>query len=161
MKTAYLADQRRRGDFNDPFLEADRRETAKQEAAAKRVHPTLHLPTNLQPSTQVVGLLTSTTPGASIAPQTSPAASSGGGFSHFVTPASTSASSMSSSLFETPQISTSLFAASPFSKPPAPPTTAAGGSLSSTPFAPDIFLSYSLILKSLTFKSAFFFCVKK
>ncbi|XP_078442310.1 hydroxyproline-rich glycoprotein family protein [Wolffia australiana] len=44
MKTAYLADQRRRGDLSDPFLEADRRETAKLEAAAKRVHPTLHLP---------------------------------------------------------------------------------------------------------------------
>ncbi|KAE9449759.1 hypothetical protein C3L33_18342, partial [Rhododendron williamsianum] len=36
MKAAYLADQRRRGDANDPFLEADRRETAKQEAAARR-----------------------------------------------------------------------------------------------------------------------------
>ncbi|XP_015890071.1 nuclear pore complex protein NUP58 isoform X3 [Ziziphus jujuba] len=36
MRTAYLADQRRRGDGNDPFLEADRRETARQEAAAKR-----------------------------------------------------------------------------------------------------------------------------
>ncbi|KAE8690302.1 VAMP721 protein [Hibiscus syriacus] len=33
MKTTYLADHRGRGDVNDPFLEADRRETAKQEAA--------------------------------------------------------------------------------------------------------------------------------
>uniref|UniRef100_UPI004072FD0D NUP58 n=1 Tax=Arabidopsis thaliana TaxID=3702 RepID=UPI004072FD0D len=41
MRTSYLADQRRRGECHDPFLEADRRETAKQEAAAKRVHPTL------------------------------------------------------------------------------------------------------------------------
>ncbi|KAK8674016.1 hypothetical protein V6N13_112322 [Hibiscus sabdariffa] len=34
MKTAYLADHHHRGDVNDPFLETDRRETAKQEAAA-------------------------------------------------------------------------------------------------------------------------------
>ncbi|CAH1420823.1 unnamed protein product [Lactuca virosa] len=50
MKTAYLSDQRGRGDTNDPFLEADRRETAKRAAAARRVHPTLHLPSNSQPS---------------------------------------------------------------------------------------------------------------
>ena len=42
MKTACLVDQRRRGDGNDPFLEADRRERARKEAAAKRAHPTLH-----------------------------------------------------------------------------------------------------------------------
>lgn len=41
MKSAYLADHRRRwGEVNDPFLEADRRETARQEAASKGVHPT-------------------------------------------------------------------------------------------------------------------------
>ena len=51
MRTAYLADQRRRGELNDPFLEADRRETAKQEVAAKRAHPILYLPANSQPST--------------------------------------------------------------------------------------------------------------
>lgn len=102
MKAAYLADQRRRGEGNnDPFLEADRRETAKQEAAAKRVHPTLHLPANSQPSTQVSGLLTnSATPGATTAPQQTSAAttsaSSGSGLSLFSTPTATS------SLFATP-----------------------------------------------------------
>ncbi|KAE8703787.1 Nuclear pore complex protein NUP58 [Hibiscus syriacus] len=102
MKTTYLADHRGRGDVNDPFLEADRRETAKQEAAAKRLHLILHLPTNSQPSTQVAGLLagSATTPAAASAPQTS----------------STPASSMSSSLFATPttgaSIQTSLFSSS-------------------------------------------------
>ncbi|KAJ7558473.1 hypothetical protein O6H91_04G041000 [Diphasiastrum complanatum] len=43
MRSVFLAYQRRRGDDNDPFLEADRREVAKREAAAKRVHPTLHV----------------------------------------------------------------------------------------------------------------------
>ncbi|KDP31861.1 hypothetical protein JCGZ_12322 [Jatropha curcas] len=110
MKTAYLADQRRRGDVNDPFLEADRRETAKQEAAAKRVHPTLHLPASSQPSTQVVGLFASSaTPGASTAPQTSAATvstSSGSGFSLFSTPSAAAASPFSSSsLFATPAAS--------------------------------------------------------
>ncbi|MBA0655612.1 hypothetical protein Goklo_008079, partial [Gossypium klotzschianum] len=120
MKTAYLADHRHRGDVNDPFLEADRRETAKQEAAAKRVHPTLHLPANSQPSTQVAGLFASSAaPAAASAPQTSAAtsaASSGGGLSLFSTPSSTPASSMSSSLFATPttgaSIQTSLFSSS-------------------------------------------------
>ncbi|XP_024978510.1 nuclear pore complex protein NUP58 isoform X2 [Cynara cardunculus var. scolymus] len=45
MKTAYLVDQRGRGDGNDPFLEADRRETAKKAAAARRVL----LPCSIQP----------------------------------------------------------------------------------------------------------------
>ncbi|KAH7566511.1 hypothetical protein JRO89_XS08G0175800 [Xanthoceras sorbifolium] len=164
MKKAYLADQRRRGDSNDPFLEADRRETAKLQAAAKRVHPTLHLPTNSQPSTQVAGLLTSAPTsgsGASVAPQTSataPLASSGGGLSLFGTPSSTPASSMSSSLFATPTMSvptsslfgssgaspqmssSSLFAASTPSlfgntAPAFGSTPSAGGSLFSTPFA--------------------------
>ncbi|KAF8098954.1 hypothetical protein N665_0255s0030 [Sinapis alba] len=105
MRTAYLADQRRRGECHDPFLEADRRETAKQEAAAKRVHPTLHLPaatttTSAQTSTQVAGL----TPGASSnAPPTSaafptPNPSSGAGL-FLNTPAS---SAPSLSLFATP-----------------------------------------------------------
>ncbi|KAL2623403.1 hypothetical protein R1flu_003608 [Riccia fluitans] len=44
MRVKYLADCRRRGDDRDPFLEADRREAAKQEIAAKRVHPTLNTP---------------------------------------------------------------------------------------------------------------------
>ncbi|KAL0726222.1 hypothetical protein Bca4012_022315 [Brassica carinata] len=121
MRTAYLADQRRRGECHDPFLEADRRETAKQEAAAKRVHPTLHLPattttTSAQTSTQVAGLITSSsTPGASNAPPTSsafptPNPSSGAGL-FFNTPAS---SAPSTSLFATPSSaapSSSLFGA--------------------------------------------------
>ncbi|CAH8314889.1 unnamed protein product [Eruca vesicaria subsp. sativa] len=102
MRTAYLADQRRRGECNDPFLEADRRETAKQEAAAKRVHPTLHLPvstTSTQTSTQVAGLITnSATPWVSNAPQT-PAAFSTLGTVLFP---DTPASAPSSSLFATP-----------------------------------------------------------
>ncbi|KAH8503442.1 hypothetical protein H0E87_014642 [Populus deltoides] len=110
MKTAYLVDQRRRGDGNDPFLEADRRERARKEAAAKRAHPTLHLPANSQPSTQGAGLFASSaTSSASTAPQASTAtapapASSGNAFSLFNTP-SVPASSMSSSLFATPTTS--------------------------------------------------------
>ncbi|KAB1214685.1 hypothetical protein CJ030_MR5G022134 [Morella rubra] len=118
MKAAYLADQRRRGYGNDPFLEADRRETARLEAAAKRVHPTLHLPSNSQQSTQVAGLLPSSgTHGASTAQQTSAAtasASSGRGLSLFGTPTS-APSSMASSLFATPATSapvSSLFGSS-------------------------------------------------
>ncbi|XP_022751315.1 nuclear pore complex protein NUP58-like [Durio zibethinus] len=157
MKTAYLTDQRRRGDVNDPFLEADRRETAKQEAAAKRVHPTLHLPANSQTSTQVAGLFASSaTPAAASASQTSAAissASSGGGLSLFSTPSSAPASSMSSSLFSTPttgaSIQTSLFSSSSGSllgsastpslfsstTPAFGSTASAGGLLFSTPFA--------------------------
>ncbi|KAJ8764558.1 hypothetical protein K2173_006298 [Erythroxylum novogranatense] len=121
MKMAYLADQRRRGDGNDPFLEADRRETAKQEAAAKRVHPTLHLPAGSQPLTQVLELIAnSAIPGASATAvaQTAPtaAAASGSGFSLFNTPSSSAFLSMpASSLFATPSSSapvTSLFGSS-------------------------------------------------
>ncbi|KAB5547749.1 hypothetical protein DKX38_011155 [Salix brachista] len=108
MKTAYLVDQRRGGDGNDPFLEADRRERARKEAAAKRVHPTLHLPANSPPSTQRAGLFASSaTSSASTAPQTSTApalASSGNALSLFNTP-SVPSSSMSSSLFATPTTS--------------------------------------------------------
>ncbi|GMN29869.1 hypothetical protein TIFTF001_002587 [Ficus carica] len=171
MKTAYLADQRRRGDVNDPFLEADRRETARQEAAAKRVHPTSHLPVNSQPSTQVAGLLASlASQGTSTAPDTSAAttaASSGSGFSLFSTPAAPS-TSMSSSLFATPTTSTpassffgvssatpqlSLFGSSSSlfgtSTPSLLGTTASafssttpGGSLFSTPFNSGTLLSF-------------------
>ncbi|KAJ0252322.1 Nuclear pore complex protein NUP58 [Hirschfeldia incana] len=108
MRTAYLADQRRRGECHDPFLEADRRETAKQEAAAKRVHPTLHLPAAAtttttsapQTSTQAAGLITSSsaTPPTSAAFPT-PNPSSGTGL-FFNTPAS--ASAPTTSLFATP-----------------------------------------------------------
>ncbi|CAK7339447.1 unnamed protein product [Dovyalis caffra] len=110
MKTAYLVDQRRRGDGNDPFLEADRRERARQEAAAKRVHPTLHLPANAQPSTKGAGLFANlATSSASTAPQTSTAtSSSGNALSLFSTP-SVPSSSMSSSLFATPTTSAPAF----------------------------------------------------
>ncbi|KAI3452075.1 hypothetical protein Pfo_008740 [Paulownia fortunei] len=122
MRTAYLADQRRRGDGNDPFLEADRRETAKQEAAARRVHPTLHLPAVSQPAGQVTGPFSiSAAPGASTATNTSAtvSASSGSGSLLFSTPA---AATSTPSLFSTPTTSapfSSLLgtAASPQSSP--------------------------------------------
>ncbi|KAK6129024.1 hypothetical protein DH2020_037221 [Rehmannia glutinosa] len=103
MRTAYLADQRRRGDENDPFLEADRRETAKQEAAARRVHPTLHLPSISQSTGQITGPFAhSAPPGASTAANTSAlSASSGSGSSIFSTPAVAS----STPLFSTPTTS--------------------------------------------------------
>uniref|UniRef100_M1AMP9 Hydroxyproline-rich glycoprotein family protein n=1 Tax=Solanum tuberosum TaxID=4113 RepID=M1AMP9_SOLTU len=133
MKTAYLADQRRRGDGSDPFLEADRRETAKQEAAAKRVHPTLHLPTISQPSTQVAGLISSSAaPGVSGTPQMSSAvsfASTGSGSSLFATP---SVAASSSSLFTTPTMSAPV--SSLFGTSGASPQSSLFGSLStSTP----------------------------
>ncbi|XP_030529523.1 nuclear pore complex protein NUP58 [Rhodamnia argentea] len=135
MKTAYLADQRRRGDGNDPFLEADRRQTARQEAAAKRVHPTLHLPPVSQPSTQVAGLFASSaTPGVSTAPQTSGAivsAPSGSGLSLFSTPSSAPSMS-SSSLFATP--STSAPVSSLFGTAGASPQTPHFGSSSASLF---------------------------
>ncbi|CAH8344512.1 unnamed protein product [Eruca vesicaria subsp. sativa] len=137
MRTAYLADQRRRGEFHDPFLEADRRETAKQEAAAKRVHPTLHLPANTT-TTQVAGLLTSSaTPGASNAPQTSaaiptPNPSSGAGL--FNTPAS----APSNSLFATPS------SAAPASSLFGPATTPSQTSLFGSTPAPAFGSSSSL-----------------
>ncbi|KAK7848798.1 nuclear pore complex protein nup58 [Quercus suber] len=136
MKAAYLADQRRRGDGNDPFLEADRRETARQEAAAKRVHPTLNLPAKSQPSTQVAGLLSSSgTQGvSSTAQQTSAAttfASSGSGLSLFGTPAS-APSSVPSSLFATP--STSAPVSSLFGSSGATPQTSLFGSSSASLF---------------------------
>lgn len=156
MKSAYLADQRRRGEVNDPFLEADRRETARQEAASKRVHPTLHLPANSQPSTQVAGLFSSSgTQAALPAPQTSAAtstSSSGSGFSLFSTPSSAPSSSMLSSLFATPSTpapgqgtQASLFGSTPSVPGPASTpslfgnttpfsTTPATHSLFSTPF---------------------------
>lgn len=109
MRAAYLADQRRRGDENNPFLEADRRELAKREAAAKRVHPALHASTFSQNSPQVAGLYTSSAAPASSLSDMShstqsttgafTAASSGSGFSMFSAPASSSSSS--SFLFST------------------------------------------------------------
>lgn len=126
MRTAYLNDQRRRGDAGDPFLEADRREIARQEAAAKRVHPTLHLPAAPQPTTQVAGLFASSaTPGVSSAPPTSGAptsSSTGMGFPNLL---ATSANTSSSSLFSTPS-SSSLFST---------PSSVAGSSLFTAPTA--------------------------
>ncbi|CAL0311532.1 unnamed protein product [Lupinus luteus] len=137
MKSEYLAYQRRRGEANDPFLEADRRETAREEAASKRVHPTLHLPANSQPSTQVAGLFSSSgTQGALPAPQTSapPSSSSpGSGFSPFSTPSSAPSSSMS--LFATPS-TTSAPASSWFASSSAAAPSALFGSTSSSAAAP-------------------------
>ncbi|XP_020092976.1 nuclear pore complex protein NUP58 isoform X2 [Ananas comosus] len=122
MKAAYLANQRRRGEGNDPFIEASRREQAKQEVAARRVHPTLHLPTASPqpPAPQSAAWITSnTSTSSSSALQPSPApsaASLGSGFSTFNTPASSAPSS--SFLFSTPTASapsSTLFASSGFS----------------------------------------------
>lgn len=52
VRTSFLAERRRRGDDSDPFVEADRREAAKQEAAAKRMHPTLNASHVVQPAPQ-------------------------------------------------------------------------------------------------------------
>ncbi|CAN6986390.1 unnamed protein product [Brassica oleracea var. botrytis] len=136
MRTAYLADQRRRGECNDPFLEADRRETAKQEAAAKRVHPTLHLPaattttsTSTQASTQVTGLITSS--GVSNAPQTPAAFPTSGAGLFPDTPASVPSSSLFATpvrpVFGAPPASGSLFG-QPSPSNPATPSQFAGPS---------------------------------
>uniref|UniRef100_A0A803PF34 Nuclear pore complex protein NUP58 n=1 Tax=Cannabis sativa TaxID=3483 RepID=A0A803PF34_CANSA len=130
MRTAYLADQRRRGDVNDPFLEADRRETARQEAAAKRVHPTSHLPANPQPSTQSTALVTWGAQATSTTPQTvtvAPIASSGSGLSLFSTPSAPSSSMPS--MFATP--ATSAPTSSLFGSSSATPQTSLFGSSSS------------------------------
>lgn len=138
MKSAYLADQRRWGEVNDPFLEADRRETARQEAASKRVHPTLHLPANTQPSTQVAGLFSSSgTQVVSAIPQASAAtaaSSSGSGFSLFSTPSSAPPSSSMSSLFTTP--TTSAPASNLFGSSSATPQPSLFSSSSASLFAP-------------------------
>ncbi|KAD4888088.1 hypothetical protein E3N88_20161 [Mikania micrantha] len=130
MKTAYLADQRDRGEGNDPFLEADRRETAKRVAAAHRVHPTLHLPSNSQPSTQAAGSLLATslsTPATSSAPPSSSSAAAGGS-GLFSTPFAAT----SSSLFSTPATSAPSFPL--FSSSGASPQTSIfGPSVSTTP----------------------------
>lgn len=95
MKTEYLNEQRRTGNGSDPFLEANRREAAKQEAAARRVHPTLHLPTPAQPTAQIAAPATSQPQ----QPSFPSAATSSSAFSTFSTPASAPSSS---SLFATP-----------------------------------------------------------
>lgn len=167
MKSAYLAEQRSRGEVNDPFLEADRRETARQQAASERVHPTLHLPANSQPSTLVAGLFSSS--GALPAPHASPLTSnsSGSGLSAFSIPSSAPSSSVPS-LFTTPTTSSpvssffgsssatsqtspfnsssgSLFGSTPSQFGSTAPSfgTTPGGSLFSTPFASGIFSSHN------------------
>ncbi|RCV40741.1 hypothetical protein SETIT_9G079300v2, partial [Setaria italica] len=54
MKTQYLNNRRCRGDLSNPFLKANRREEAKQQATARIKHPMLHLPPPGQPTTVVV-----------------------------------------------------------------------------------------------------------
>ncbi|XP_073060470.1 nuclear pore complex protein NUP58-like isoform X3 [Primulina eburnea] len=156
MKTAYLADQRRRGDGNNPFLEADRRETAKQEAASRRIHPTLHLPAVSNPTAQATGPLNNSAAPVSSMTTSAPAAvyaSSGSASSLFSTP---SIATSSPSLFSTPTSSapvlsllgttaspqsspfSSLSASSsafPISTPLFSSTPASGVSTFSTPFA--------------------------
>lgn len=115
MRTAYLNHQRHHEDACNPFLEADRREAARHEAAAKRVHPTMHLSAAALPTIQVAGLLASSgSPGVSSTAATSgaPISSSFGlGFpSLLATPATVPMSTMfappatvsSSILFATP-----------------------------------------------------------
>ncbi|XP_075498657.1 nuclear pore complex protein NUP58-like isoform X2 [Primulina tabacum] len=156
MKTAYLADQRRQGDGNNPFLEADRRETAKQEAASRRIHPTLHLPAVSNPTAQATGPLNNSAAPVSSMTTSAPAAvyaSSGSASSLFSTP---SIATSSPSLFPTPTSSapvlsllgttvspqsspfSSLSASSsafPISTPLFSSTPASGVSTFSTPFA--------------------------
>ncbi|KAK9067108.1 hypothetical protein SSX86_014433 [Deinandra increscens subsp. villosa] len=137
MKTAYLADQRGRGDGNDPFLEADRRETAKRVAASRRVHPTLHLPSNSQPSTQAGGGLpaaSSATPATTAAATPAPASAATGGSGLFSTPF---AATSSSSLFSTPATSAPSFPL--FSSSGASPQTSIFGPSAST--TPSLFSS--------------------
>ncbi|KAH6765435.1 hydroxyproline-rich glycoprotein family protein [Perilla frutescens var. hirtella] len=126
MRTAYLADQRRRGDENDPFLEADRRETAKREVAARRVHPTIHLPSVPQPTSQATGPLalpaaTGASTSANMPSSATVSASSGSGSLLFSTPV---AAPSTPSLFSTPTGST------PFSS-----LLGTGASSQSTPFS--------------------------
>ncbi|CAN6459978.1 unnamed protein product [Victoria cruziana] len=146
MRTAYLADQRRRGDENDPFLEADRRETAKREAAARRVHPTLHVPALSQPSTQAAGLFSSS--GVSQVPvlqlPAGSSSSSSSGFSVFSTPTSsaTAGSSLSSFSFSTPSASaptSTIFGASGSSQQTSLFGTPSASSLFATPQTHSLF----------------------
>ncbi|KAF3775430.1 Nuclear pore complex protein, partial [Nymphaea thermarum] len=146
MRTAYLTDQRLRGDENDPFLEADRRETAKREAAARRVHPTLHVHTLSQPSTQAAGLFSSS--GASQVPvlqlPAGSSSSSSSGLSIFSTPttSATSASSLSSFSFSTPSASaptSSIFGAPGSSQQTSLFGTPSASSLFATPQTHSLF----------------------
>lgn len=139
MKTEYLNEQRRLGNGNDPFLEANRREAAKQEAAARRVHPTLHLPAPAQPTAQIAA------PAASQPQQSSfpSSATSSSGFSTFSTPASAPASSSLFATPATPAPSGGLFGASGSAQLTTPFGTASTPTLGSTP-APGFGTSTSL-----------------
>jgi len=143
MKTEYLNEQRRMGNRNDPFLEANRREAAKQEAAARRVHPTLHLPAPApapaQPTTQLAA------PAASQPQQSSfpSAATSSSVFSAFSTPASAPSSSSLFATPTTPAPSGSLFGTSGSAQLTTPFGTASTPTLASTP-APGFGTSTSL-----------------
>ncbi|XP_015696756.2 nuclear pore complex protein NUP58 [Oryza brachyantha] len=126
LKTEYLHEQRRMGNANDPFLEANRREAAKQEAAARRVHPTLHLPAPVQPTTQIAGTATSQ-PQQSLIPS---GATSSSAFPSFSTPVSAPSSS---SLFSTPTLSSNLFGSSGSAPLSTPFGTVSTPTLGSTP----------------------------
>jgi nucleoporin p58/p45 len=138
LKTEYLHGQRRLGNASDPFLEANRREAAKQEAAAKRVHPTLHLPAPVQPTTQISAPTTSQ-PQQSLLPS---AATSSSAFPAFSMPASApSTSSLFStpttpSLFSTPttpSLTTNLFGTTGSAQLSTPFGTSSTPTLGSTP----------------------------
>ncbi|KAF3786530.1 Nuclear pore complex protein [Nymphaea thermarum] len=122
-----------------------RRETAKREAAARRVHPTLHVHTLSQPSTQAAGLFSSS--GASQVPvlqlPAGSSSSSSSGLSIFSTPmTSTSASSLSSFSFSTPSASaptSSIFGASGSSQQTSLFGTPSASSLFATPQTHSLF----------------------
>ena len=130
MRTAYLADQRKRGEYSNPFLEADRREVAKREAAAKRVHPTLQATAAAnQISSQVSGMFSTAAPASTpISAQNTAAPSLPSASSPFpaFTPAASSFSSASPSPFTAPSLS--LFGSSS-----AATSSVFGSSGSSTP----------------------------
>ncbi|CAN6292649.1 unnamed protein product [Urochloa humidicola] len=67
MKTQYLNDRRRRGDLSNPFLKANRREEAKQEATARITHPMLHLSPPGQPTLAAVSNQLQQTPFPTVA----------------------------------------------------------------------------------------------
>ncbi|KAL6655466.1 hypothetical protein ACP70R_006292 [Stipagrostis hirtigluma subsp. patula] len=129
MKTEYLNEQRRMGNGSDPFLEANRREAAKQEAAARRVHPTLHLPAPAQPTTQSAAPATSQ-PQQSSLPS---GATSSSAISAFGTPASAPSSSSLFSTPTTPAPSGNLFGTSGSAQLTTPFGTPSTPTLGSTP----------------------------
>jgi nucleoporin p58/p45 len=150
MKTDYLNEQCRMGNGNNPFLAANRREAAKLEAAARRVHPTLHLPASAQPTTQIAAPATAAgQPQQSSFPSGTTLSSA---FSTFATPVSVTSSSSLFSTPVTPSPSGNLFGASgqtqlttPFGTPSTPTlgstpspfastSALSGTSLFSTPF---------------------------